>query len=136
VRCSAGSGSGLHVRADVSRTDGGDRGAAAAELAVVLPAVVVVLGLCLGAVQTVGQQVALTSAAEEASRSLGRGEGADMAAQRIQGAAKGAAMAVEHPGHAVCVRLTAPSRFGPAGVVGIVVSARGCAWREETGDAP
>ncbi|WP_327231505.1 hypothetical protein [Clavibacter michiganensis] len=41
-----------------------------------LPAVVLVLGLCLGAVQTVGQQVVLTSAAEEAARSVGRGEDA------------------------------------------------------------
>jgi Flp pilus assembly protein TadG len=113
----------------------GDRGAAAAELAVVLPAVVLVLGLCLGAVQTVGQQVMLTSAAEEAARSLGRGEDAGTASGRIAGAAGDAAMAVDRSGHAVCVRLTAPSRFGPAGAAGITVSARGCAWQEEP-DAP
>jgi Flp pilus assembly protein TadG len=110
-----------------------DRGAAAAELAVVLPAVVLVLGLCLGAVQTVGQQVMLTSAAEEAARSLGRGEDAGTAAARIEGAAAGAAMSVDRSGHAVCVRLTAPSRFGPAGTAGIRVSARGCAWQEDPG---
>nr|WP_304519830.1 TadE family type IV pilus minor pilin [Clavibacter sp. VKM Ac-2873] len=104
-------------------------------MAVVLPAVVLVLGLCLGAVQTVGQQVMLTSAAEEAARSIGRGEDAGTAEARIEGAAAGAAMAVERSGHAVCVRLTAPSRFGPAGVAGIRVSARGCAWQEDP-DAP
>ena len=110
-----------------------DRGAAAAELAVVLPAVVLILGLCLGAVQTVGQQVMLTSAAEEAARSLGRGEDAGTAAARIEGAAAGAAMSVDRSGHAVCVRLTAPSRFGPAGTAGMRVSARGCAWQEDPG---
>jgi Flp pilus assembly protein TadG len=110
-----------------------DRGAAAAELAVVLPAVVLVLGLCLGAVQTVGQQVVLTSAAEEAARSIGRGEDAGTAAARIDGAAGGASMAVDRSGHAVCVRLTAPSRFGPAGAAGLRVSARGCAWQEDPG---
>ncbi|WP_244961777.1 TadE family type IV pilus minor pilin [Clavibacter zhangzhiyongii] len=114
---------------------GGDRGAAAAELAVVLPAVVLVLGFCLGAVQTVGQQVMLTSAAEEAARSLGRGEDAGTASGRIAGAAGDATMAVDRSGHAVCVRLTAPSRFGPAGAAGITVSARGCAWQEDQ-DAP
>jgi hypothetical protein len=129
-------GSSSQVAPALRHAVGGDPGAAAAELAVVLPAVVVVLGLCLGAVQTVGQQVALTSAAEEASRSLGRGEGTETAARRIEGAASGAAMSVERPGHAVCVRLTAPSRFGPAGALGISVSARGCAWQEETADAP
>ncbi|OUE21065.1 hypothetical protein BFL36_11115 [Clavibacter michiganensis] len=109
----------------------GDVGAAAAEFAVVLPAVVLVLGLCLGAVQTVGQQVALTSAAEEAARSLGRGEGAGTAGARIEGAASGASLEVEHPGHDVCVDLTAPTRFAPAAAVGIVVQARGCARRED-----
>jgi hypothetical protein len=113
----------------------GDAGAAAAELAVVLPGVVLVLGLCLGAVQTVGQQVALTSAAEEAARSLGRGEGQDTAAARIDGAASGASLRVDHPGHAVCVELSAPSRFGPAAAAGFVVHARGCAWQEAP-DAP
>ncbi|MDO4042725.1 TadE family type IV pilus minor pilin [Clavibacter michiganensis] len=110
-----------------------DRGAAAAELAVVLPAVVLVLGLCLGAVQTVGQQVVLTSAAEEAARSIGRGEDAGTAAARVEGAAGGASMAVDRSGHAVCVRLTAPSRFSPAGAAGLRVSARGCAWQEDPG---
>ncbi|CAQ00308.1 TadE family type IV pilus minor pilin [Clavibacter sepedonicus] len=110
-----------------------DRGAAAAELAVVLPAVVLVLGLCLGAVQTVGQQVVLTSAAEEAARSIGRGEDAGTAAARIEGAAAGASMAVDRTGHAVCVRLTAPSRFAPAGAAGLRVQAKGCAWQEDPG---
>jgi hypothetical protein len=136
VRSSTGSRSRPRFGPADASSGRADGGAAAAELAVVLPAVVVVLGLCLGAVQTVGQQVALTSAAEEASRSLGRGEGEGTATQRIEGAAAGAAMSVEHPGHAVCVRLTAPSRFAPAGAVGISVTARGCAWQEEGADAP
>jgi len=113
----------------------GDHGAAAAELAVVLPAVVLVLGLCLGAVQTVGQQVTLTSAAEEAARSLGRGEAAGTAASRIEGAASGASLEVEHPGHDVCVDLSAPSRFAPAAAAGVTVHARGCA-RQEDPDGP
>ncbi|MDQ0743873.1 Flp pilus assembly protein TadG [Clavibacter sp. B3I6] len=108
-----------------------DRGASAAELAVVLPAVVLVLGLCLGAVQTVGQQVMLTSAAAEAARSLGRGEDAATATARIAGAAGGAAMAVDRSGRTVCVELSAPSSFRPAGAVGLRVAARGCARQEE-----
>ncbi|WP_043670279.1 TadE family type IV pilus minor pilin [Clavibacter michiganensis] len=110
-----------------------DAGAAAAELAVVLPAIVLVLGLCLGAVQTVGQQVMLTSAAAEAARSLGRGEDPGTAAARIAGAAGRASMEVERSGNAVCVRLTEPSGFGPAEAAGLRVSARGCAWQEDSG---
>jgi Flp pilus assembly protein TadG len=110
-----------------------DRGASAAELAVVLPAVVLVLGLCLGAVQTVGQQVMLTSAAAEAARSLGRGEDAATATARIAGAAGGAAMSVDRSDRTVCVELSAPSGFRPAGAVGLRVTARGCAWQEQPG---
>lgn len=114
-----------------SRAAAGDRGAAAAELAVVLPAVILVLGLCMGAVQTVGQQVEMTSAAQEAARSLGRGEDESRAGERIDGAARGASMAVDRQGHAVCVRLTARSRFLPAGAAGMRITARGCAWQED-----
>ncbi|ALD14096.1 hypothetical protein AES38_04180 [Clavibacter capsici] len=96
-----------------------------------LPAVVLVLGLCLGAVQTVGQQVMLTSAAAEAARSLGRGEAPGTASARIGGAAGGASMAVDRSGHAVCVQLTEPDGFGPAAAAGLRVSARGCAWQED-----
>jgi hypothetical protein len=108
-----------------------DAGAAAAELAVTLPAVVLVLGLCLGAVQTVGQQVMLTSAAAAAARSLGRGEDPGTATARVEGATGRASMAVDRTGHAVCVQLTEPSRFGPAEAAGLRVSARGCAWQED-----
>jgi Flp pilus assembly protein TadG len=110
-----------------------DGGASAAELAVVLPAVVLVLGLCLGAVQTVGQQVMLTSAAAEAARTLGRGEDAATATARIAGAAGGAAMSVDRSDRTVCVELSAPSGFRPAGAVGLRVTARGCAWQEQPG---
>lgn len=108
-----------------------DDGAAAAELVVVLPAVVLVLALCLGAVQTVSQQILLTFAAEEAARSLGRGEDAGTAAARIDGAAAGAGMGIDRAGRTVCVRLTARSRFAPAGAAGLRLSARGCAWQED-----
>lgn len=49
-----------------------DRGSVTAELAVALPAVVLVLAFCIGAVGVAGQQVRLQHAAAQAAREAGR----------------------------------------------------------------
>jgi len=93
----------------------------------VLPAVVLVLGCCLGAVQVVGQQVRLTDAAADAARSLSRGDGVDRAAGLAQRAVRGTRLAVERRGEFVCARLSAPSVFGPFVAFGLTVEAGSCA---------
>jgi len=52
----------------------GDRGSATAELAVALPALVLVLAACAAALHLAAAQVALQDAVGLAARSLGRGE--------------------------------------------------------------
>ncbi|MRG60454.1 hypothetical protein GE115_11340 [Agromyces sp. CFH 90414] len=87
---------------------GDERGGATAELAVALPAVVLVLALCLGAVQVIGRQVRLTDAAADAARSLGRGDGAGDAraiAERVAGGPVDLGTSEEPP--LVCATLTA-----------------------------
>lgn len=103
-----------------------DRGSAAAEFAVALPAVALVLAVCLGAVGASSQQLRLQDAAADAARALGRGESVGAAAARAASAAPGAALAHETRRELVCVRLTAAAR-GPAGISGLRLEASSCA---------
>lgn len=106
---------------------GRQAGAVTAELATALPAVVLVLGLCLGAVQVVGQQVRLTDAAADSARSLARGETRDRAAQIARQLVASATLAAEADGQFVCARLSAPGGIGPFAAFGITLEARSCA---------
>lgn len=93
----------------------------------VLPAVVLVLGCCLGAVQVVGQQVRMTDAAADAARSLARGDDTVRAAGLVGRAVAGASFAAERRGEFVCARLAAPSSFAPFAGLGLTVEAGSCA---------
>ena len=66
---------------------GRDRGAVTAETAVVLPALVVVLVLCLWSVAVVGQQLQCIDAARTGARALARGEPVELARAAAQRAA-------------------------------------------------
>lgn len=105
----------------------GDEGSVTAEFAMVLPAVVLVLVCCLGAVQVVGQQVRLTDASADAARALARGDGADRAANLVRQSVDGASLATEQRGEFVCASLSAPSAFGPFAAFGLTVEAGSCA---------
>lgn len=111
-----------------------DRGTVTAETAVVLPALVVVLVLCLWSVTVVGQQLRCVDAARTGARALARGEepaAARAAAQRAApdgahitlGTAEGLAV--------VEVRFTAglPRLGGP----GIPIGSRAVAAVEDVG---
>jgi len=103
-----------------------ERGSATAELAVALPAVALVLALCLGAVHVVGRQVRLTDAAADAARALGRGESVAVAhgiADRVAGGGTRLESSDESP--LVCVTLSAS---GGAGLLGAIpLRAESCA---------
>ena len=105
----------------------GEAGAVAAEFAVAIPAVILVLGCCLGAVQVASQQVRLTDAAADAARTLARGDPVAVAAARVHRVAGTAAMSTSTQGDFVCVELSAPAGFGPASLAGVRVRASGCA---------
>ena len=105
----------------------GESGSAAAEFAVAIPVVILVLGCCLGAVQVASQQVRLTDAAADAARTLARGDPAAVAAARVHRVSGAAQMSTSTQGDFVCVVLSAPASFGPASLAGLRVRASGCA---------
>lgn len=102
-------------------------GSVTAEFATLVPAVLLVLAFCLGAVQVVGQQVRMTDAAADGARSLARGDSVGQAASRVQRSVGNVALARSREGEFVCVRLSAPASFAPAAAIGVSVTASGCA---------
>ncbi|WP_157602472.1 TadE family type IV pilus minor pilin [Rathayibacter sp. Leaf296] len=97
-------------------------GSASAELAVVLPAVVVVLALCLGSVAASAQYVRLVDAAADSARSSARGDDPAGPVARVDAEA---AVAVSEEGDLVCVRVAA--RLRPLPVLEVPVEVRSCA---------
>ena len=104
-----------------------ERGSAAAEFAVAIPVVVLVLACCLGAIQVASQQVRLTDAAADAARTLARGDPPGVAEARVHRVAATATMSSSTNDSFVCVELSAPAGFGPAALAGVRVRASGCA---------
>ncbi len=85
-----------------------ERGTVTAELAVVLPAVLLVLAGCLGALRLGVEQARMDAAAAVVARSIARGDPAGTAVAR--GAAAGAAaVRVDHRAGLVCARAQVPS---------------------------
>lgn len=99
----------------------GDRGAVTAEFALALPAVAVVLALCLMGVQVIGLQVRVQDAASVASRSMARGDGPEVAWGRASALVPGATLQTSQRGDLECATVSARASLG------IVVSAFGCA---------
>ncbi|MGN6124996.1 MAG: TadE family type IV pilus minor pilin [Humibacter sp.] len=97
-----------------------------AEFAAIVPALLLVLAFCLGAVQVVVQQSRLTDAAADGARSIARGDGVGTADANVSSAVGEASVAVDRGGDYVCV--TASQRAaGPAALTGLSVSGKGCA---------
>lgn len=92
-----------------------------------LPAVLVLLAACLGAVQVVGQHVRVTEAAGSAARLLARGESAHSAAVPLRDLGPSATLTMEAQGSFICAGVSADSAFAPFAAVGLVLSARSCA---------
>lgn len=96
-----------------------------AEFAAVIPAVLLVLAMCLGALQLAGTQLRLQDAVADAARSLARGDGEASAAARVRQAVPGAALSARHQGDLVCVEARATGGVGS--LLGLTVTAAGCA---------
>ncbi|HEY0248387.1 MAG TPA: TadE family type IV pilus minor pilin [Gryllotalpicola sp.] len=112
---------------DLRRVLGGERGTVTAEFAVVLPGVLLVLALCLGAVNVVAQQLTLGSLAASGARMLARGDDPAAMQARLVAAAPGVTVARSSDGGFVCVALERHARFGPLGAGALELSAHGCA---------
>lgn len=83
-----------------------ETGAVAAELAVALPVVVVVLFLAAGALGACATQVRLQDAAADAARLAGRGESDERTTSVV--AEAGGSASIDHRGELVCVTASAP----------------------------
>lgn len=103
----------------------GERGSVTAEFATVIPAVLLVLACCLGAVQLATQQLRLQDAAAAAARGLARGEAAGGTAARVAQLVPGASFVRNDHGGMVCVRLASPASSGLFAAV--TVQAASCA---------
>lgn len=111
-----------------TRDDGGataERGSVAAELAVALPAVLLVLLLGVGALGAAARQVILQDAVADAARLLGRGEPADAAARALGAGAPGARLSSAHRGDLVCATASAELRIGA--LIRVPLNATSCA---------
>ncbi len=106
---------------------GGDSGSVTAEFATVMPAVIVILVLCLAGVQVTGQQVRVQDGAADAARLLGRGESVAAAKEFVATALPGANLTAESRGGAVCVSLRMPTAVPGASVLKLTLKASSCA---------
>lgn len=88
-----------------------DKGMVTAELAMVIPAVVLVLALCLSGLGLAIDQVRCVDAARVAARAASRGEPvAEVTDQARQGAPEGSRVSVDRHGEDILVTVTAPDR--------------------------
>lgn len=97
-------------------------GAVAAEFAAVLPAVVLMLGCALCAIELGGEQLRLQGATADAARLLGRGDPG--ASNRIEEVAPEARLTVRRSGDLVCADVAAPVSLGI--LSGILLRALSC----------
>ena len=86
-----------------------DQGSAAAELAVALPAVVIVLLLVAGALTASGRHVRLEQGAAQGARLAARGEGDGRVQDAVSRAVTGATATIGSDGDLICVTATAPT---------------------------
>jgi Flp pilus assembly protein TadG len=83
-----------------------DRGSVTAEFAVVLPAAILVLGLCLAALSGATTHIANAAVARDAARSLSRGKTDSEVTYSVAVARPRASMVIERSALAGCVRLS------------------------------
>ncbi|MBO3663755.1 TadE family protein [Microbacterium stercoris] len=113
----------MSVRGGERGPTAGERGSVAAELAVALPAVLLVLILGVGALFAASTQVRLQDVAADGARLVARGE-PEARASAVVAQLDGARTAVSWRGDLVCVTAHATARV--AGV-GVPLSAVSCA---------
>jgi len=103
----------------------GQSGSVTAEFAIALPAVVLVLALCLAAIQLASQQIRLQDAAALTARSIARDdESSASAASRLVPQLTIMRWA---QGELECVTATAPAAGGVIALLGLELRASSCA---------
>jgi len=104
-----------------------EAGTVTAELATVIPAVLVTVALCLGSVAAVGQHLRLVDASALAARSLGRGESPGRTQGMVDQLVPGAGVTVDRQGDLVCATV---GQLVALPLVALPLSARSCALDE------
>ena len=89
----------------------GDRGSVTAEIAVALPAVIVVLAACLGGLGLASAQLRAQDSAADAARLLGRGDAVAAAEQLVARSIPGARLEVSRPAGLVCTSVVVEQRL-------------------------
>ncbi|MBF4458408.1 conserved hypothetical protein [Pseudoclavibacter sp. 8L] len=102
------------------------RGSATAEFAIVAPAVVLLLALCLAGLQGVVVQVRLQDAVADAVRLIARGDDESIARARILALVPDAHLEVSHADGLVCALASTPLELGQRELP-VTVAARACA---------
>jgi hypothetical protein len=103
-----------------------EQGSAAAEFAVAMPAVLLVLATALTGVQLGGLQLRAQDAAADAARSYARGDPGGEVAARLSRQLPGSGVTRLVRGDLVCARVTV-TPAGPVARLGLRVSATSCA---------
>ena len=124
ARCRRGALASRRHRHPAAQPGAGERGSVTAELALALPAVVVVVLLGVGALFAASTHVRLQDSAADAARLLARGEPDGRAVAVVTQAVPGAQASSARRGDLVCV--TASARPQVAGV-GVALQATSCA---------
>lgn len=88
----------------------------------VIPAVMLVLALCMWGLQATSLQVRVTDAAADAARTLARGDSMSVARSRVSALVPGAHVSSSPSGDFVCATVSAR-----AAVLPLDITARGCA---------
>jgi hypothetical protein len=109
-----------------------DAGAAAAEFAVAMPAVLLVLVVALSGIGVAALQLRAQDAAADAARILGRGEAGGAVGAHLGGQLPGAAWSSSTHDGLVCVRVTVTG--AGAGAMFGVIGATSCALDDRQGD--
>jgi len=102
-----------------------DRGSVAAELAIALPAALLVLALCVGALAAAATQVCLQDAAADAARRLSRGESQARATRAVTDVVDGSRVAAHYGGELICVTAAVDLRVGT--LIRVPLTASSCA---------
>lgn len=103
-----------------------EQGTVTAELAVVLPAVLLIIAACLGGVRVIARQSGAVVAAASLARSLARGDDPAYAQSLLAGFDPQASFVREEEGDLVCVSVSVTVGLVPAGP-GIPVRGHSCA---------
>ena len=108
----------------IRRRLGDDAGSVVAELAVALPAFVLVVLLGVGSLTAAARHVRLQDAAADAARLASRGESEGRVVSAVTAAVGGASARIERRDDLVCVTAAAPA--GPP-LPALTIAATGCA---------